>query len=226
MILLKNVAKKYEDTFALHKTTIKIEDGEFVLLVGQSGAGKSTIMKLIIGEQKPSEGQVYLDRTRIDTLTYKQLPQHRKSLGIIFQDFKLLNQKTAYENISFAMEIIGKSGTEIKKKVPQFLNMVGMSNKANKFPSQMSGGEQQRVAIARALINEPKVLLADEPTGNLDVFNGWDIVHLLQKLNQELNTTIILATHNKEVVNNIHKRVISLEKGHVIRDSMTGKYVI
>lgn len=227
MILFKNVIKTYgDDSYALHKTNFKIEDGEFVLLVGQSGAGKSTIMKLIIGEQKPSQGEVYFDKIRIDKLKYKQLPDHRKALGIVFQDFKLLNQKTAYENIAFAMEILGRDPVEIKRKVPRFLNIVGMSTKANKFPSQMSGGEQQRVAIARALINEPKVLLADEPTGNLDVFNSWDIVNLLLKINEQLNTTIVFATHNKEVVNNINKRVISLEKGKIIRDSVEGKYII
>lgn len=227
MILFKNVVKAYgDDSYALHKTNIKIEDGEFVLLVGQSGAGKSTLMKLITGEQKPSQGEVYLGKVRVDTLKYKDLPDHRKALGVVFQDFKLLSQKTAYENIAFAMEILGRDPIEIKRKVPRFLNIVGMGSKANKFPSQMSGGERQRIAIARALINEPRVLLADEPTGNLDVFNSWDIVNLLLKINEQLKTTIIFATHNKEVVNSINKRVISLDKGKVIRDSVEGKYII
>ena len=227
MILFKNVVKAYgDDSYALHKTNIKIEDGEFVLLVGQSGAGKSTLMKLITGEQKPSQGEVYLGKVRVDKLKYKDLPNHRKALGVVFQDFKLLSQKTAYENIAFAMEILGRDPIEIKRKVPRFLNIVGMGSKANKFPSQMSGGERQRIAIARALINEPRVLLADEPTGNLDVFNSWDIVNLLLKINEQLKTTIIFATHNKEVVNSINKRVISLDKGKVIRDSVEGKYII
>ncbi len=227
MILFKNVIKAYgDDSYALHKTNIKIEDGEFVLLVGQSGAGKSTIMKLITGEEKPSSGELYIGKVRVDKLRYKDLPNHRKALGVVFQDFKLLSQKTAYENIAFAMEILGRDPIEIKRKVPRFLNIVGMGSKANKFPSQMSGGERQRIAIARALINEPRVLLADEPTGNLDVFNSWDIVNLLLKINEQLKTTIIFATHNKEVVNSINKRVISLDKGKIIRDSVEGKYII
>lgn len=227
MILFKNISKLYGDDYlALNNINLKIEDGEFIVLVGQSGAGKSTLMKLITGEEKPNQGEVYFGNNRIDTLKYKHLPQHRRQLGIIFQDFKLLAQKTAFENVAFAMEIIGKDYLEIQRKVPRFLNIVGMGSKANKFPSQMSGGERQRVAIARALINEPRVLLADEPTGNLDVFNSWDIVNLLLKINEQLKTTIIFATHNKEVVNSINKRVISLDRGNIIRDSVEGKYII
>lgn len=228
MILFKNVTKAYgeEESFAIENINLKMESGEFVVLVGQSGAGKSTLMKLITGEQKPDKGEVFLDKTRVNDLRYGDMPKHRKSLGIIFQDFKLLPSKTAFENIAFAMEILGKDNLEISRKVPRFLNIVGMGSKANKFPSQMSGGERQRVAIARALINEPKVLLADEPTGNLDVFNSWDIVNLLLKINEQLKTTIIFATHNKEVVNSINKRVISLDKGKIIRDSLDGKYII
>ncbi|MEX0597050.1 MAG: ATP-binding cassette domain-containing protein [Candidatus Paceibacterota bacterium] len=228
MILFKNVTKAYgeEESFAIENINLKIEDGEFVVLVGQSGAGKSTLMKLIIGEQQPDKGEVFLGKTRVNDLRYGDMPRHRKSLGIIFQDFKLLPSKTAFENIAFAMEILGKDNLEISRKVPRFLNIVGMGSKANKFPSQMSGGERQRIAIARALINEPKVLLADEPTGNLDVFNSWDIVNLLLKINEQLKTTVIFATHNKEVVNSINKRVISLDKGKIIRDSLDGKYII
>jgi cell division transport system ATP-binding protein len=228
MILFKNVTKAYgeEESFAIENINLKIESGEFVVLVGQSGAGKSTLMKLITGEQKPDKGEVFLGKTRVNDLRYGDMPKHRKSLGIIFQDFKLLPSKTAFENIAFAMEILGKDNLEISRKVPRFLNIVGMGAKANKFPSQMSGGERQRIAIARALINEPKVLLADEPTGNLDVFNSWDIVNLLLKINEQLKTTIIFATHNKEVVNSISKRVISLDKGKIIRDSLDGKYII
>lgn len=228
MILFKNVSKSYgqEDSFALQGINLRIEDGEFVVLVGQSGAGKSTIMKLITGEEKPDSGEVFLGKTRINDLKYRDMPNHRKKLGVIFQDFKLLSQKTAYENVAFAMEIVGKDALEIKRKVPRFLNIVGMGSKINKFPNQMSGGERQRVAIARALINEPAVLLADECTGNLDVFNSWDIVNLLLKLNEQLKTTIIFATHNKEVVNSINKRVVSLDKGKIIRDSVDGKYII
>jgi cell division transport system ATP-binding protein len=228
MILFKNVTKTYgqQDSFAIENVNIKIDDGEFVILVGQSGAGKSTLMKLITGEQKADKGEVYLGKTLINDLKYRDMPHHRRSLGIIFQDFKLLAQKTAFENIAFAMEILGKDTLEIQRKVPRFLNIVGMGSKANKFPSQMSGGERQRVAIARALINEPAVLLADEPTGNLDVFNSWDIVNLLLKINEQLKTTVIFATHNKEVVNSINKRVISLDDGKIIRDSKEGKYII
>jgi cell division transport system ATP-binding protein len=205
---------------------LKIDEGDFVILVGQSGAGKSTLMKMVTGEQKPTQGEVFLQGKRIDSLKYHELPFHRRKLGVVFQDFKLLPQKTAYENVAFAMEVLGKESAEIKQKVPRFLNIVGMGGKANKFPTQMSGGEQQRVAIARALINEPTVLLADEPTGNLDVFNSWDIVNLLLQINEQLNTTVLFATHNKEVVNSINKRVVSLDRGRVIRDSQEGKYII
>ncbi len=227
MILFKNVSKEYGDNNpALDNVDLKIEDGEFVMLVGQSGAGKSSIIKMITGEEKPDKGAVYFQNRRIDKIKPKRLPDHRKQLGVVFQDFKLLSQKTAYENVAFAMEILGKSPQEIKRKVPRFLNIVGMSNKGKKFPAQMSGGEKQRLAIARALINEPAVLLADEPTGNLDVFNSWDIVNLLLKINEQLETTVIFATHNKEIVNSISKRVVSLDKGKVIRDSIEGKYII
>lgn len=227
MILFKNVSKKYaSDAPALHDINMRIESGDFVVLVGQSGAGKSTIMKLLTGEQRPTAGEIYIGKTDISKLPLQSMPHHRRQLGVVFQDFKLLQNKTAYENIAFAMEILGKDNLEIRKKVPRFLNIVGMGGKANKFPREMSGGEQQRIAIARALINEPKVLLADEATGNLDVFNSWDIVNLLLKINEQLRTTIVFATHNKEVVNSINKRVVSLDKGRIIRDSVEGKYII
>jgi len=227
MILFKNVSREYGDhNPALDNVSLKIEDGEFVMLVGQSGAGKSTIIKMLTGEEKTDQGVVYFQNRRIDRIKSRNLPDHRKQLGVVFQDFKLLSQKTAYENVAFAMEILGRSHKEIKRKVPRFLNIVGMSNKAKKFPAQMSGGEKQRLAIARALINEPSVLLADEPTGNLDVFNSWDIVNLLLKINEQLETTVLFATHNKEIVNSINKRVVSLDKGKVIRDSVEGKYII
>jgi cell division transport system ATP-binding protein len=227
MILFKNVSKKYaSDAPALHDVNMRIEPGEFIVLVGQSGAGKSTIMKLLTGEQRPTAGEIYIGKTDISKLPLRAMPHHRRQLGVVFQDFKLLQNKTAYENIAFAMEILGKDNLEIRKKVPRFLNIVGMGGKANKFPREMSGGEQQRIAIARALINEPKVLLADEATGNLDVFNSWDIVNLLLKINEQLRTTIVFATHNKEVVNSINKRVVSLDKGRIIRDSVEGKYII
>lgn len=227
MILFKNVTKTYsDDNIALQGINIKIDAGEFVTIVGQSGAGKSTLLKLLIGEEKPSEGEVYLKDKRVDSVKRKKLPSLRRHIGIVFQDFKLLPQKTLFENIAFGLEVLGKPGNEIRERVNQMVSLVGLFEKKDRFPDQISGGEKQRIAIARALVHEPDILLADEPTGNLDAINSWDIIQMLLKINESLGTTVLLATHNKEIVNTINKRVITLNKGRIARDHVVGQYVI
>ncbi len=226
MITFQNVSKIYNHkSSALEEVGFKIESDEFVSLVGRSGAGKSTIIKLLIGEEKPTKGRVIFNSYDINKLKTKELPVLRRRIGVIFQDFRLLLNKTAYENIAFALEVAGRSSREIAEFVPQALEMVGLKNKDNNFPKELSGGERQRVAIARAMINHPDVIIADEPTGNLDPINTAEIIRLLLKIN-ELGTIIILATHNKEIVNQLNKRVISLEKGRIIKDEKKGKYML
>jgi len=193
--------------------------------VGKNGAGKSTLIKILIGEEKPSKGRVYFDSYEVNKLELNELPAFRRKIGIVFQDFRLLPTKTAYENIAFALEVDGKSQSEIEEFVPQILDMVGLSERAFNFPHELSGGEKQRVAIARALIHQPDLLIADEPTGNLDPLNSAEIIKLLLKIN-ELGTTVILVTHNKDIVNNLHKRVVSMDNGRIIRDEENGKYVL
>lgn len=227
MILFKEVTKIYPgDNVALQDVDLKIESGEFVTIVGQSGAGKSTLLKLLIGEEKPTQGEVYIKDKRVDSVKRKKLPSLRRQIGIVFQDFKLLPQKTLYENIAFGLEVLGRRGNEIKERVHKMVSMVGLFEKKDRFPDQISGGEKQRIAIARALVHEPNILLADEPTGNLDAINGWDIIQMLLKINENLGTTVLLATHNKEIVNTINKRVITLNKGKIVRDHVIGQYVI
>ncbi len=204
---------------------LNIERGEFVSLVGQSGAGKSTLLKLLIVEEKPTAGRIFLDKQDVATLSHSELPFLRRRIGIIFQDFKLLAQKTVYENVAFAMEVAGKSKKEIKEDVPQILQLVGLEDKIKQFPRELSGGEQQRVAIARALVHQPDIIIADEPTGNLDPLNTWDVIRLLLKIN-ELGTTILLATHDREIINTLSKRVVSIDKGKVIRDEQNGRYIL
>jgi len=224
MILFENVSKIYSPTsIALQDVTLEIQPREFVSLVGPSGAGKSTILKLLIAEEMPTEGRVLLDGMEVTGLTLGELPYLRRRVGMVFQDYKLLANKTVYENIAFAMEAAGKADTEIQKSVPEALEIVDLVEKREHFPHELSGGEKQRVAIARAIINQPDVLMADEPTGNLDPVNTWEIVRLLQKIN-ELGTTVLLATHDKQIVDYLDRRVISLERGKVIRDEMKGKY--
>lgn len=227
MIFFKNVTKIYPgDNVALQDVNVKIEPGEFVTIVGQSGAGKSTLFKLLIAEEKPTEGEVYLKNKRVDDVRRKKLSSLRRQIGIVFQDFKLLPQKTLYENIAFGLEVLGRPGKEIKDRVLKMVSLVGLFEKKDRFPDQISGGEKQRIAIARALVHEPDVLLADEPTGNLDAINSWDIIQMLLKINENLKTTVMLATHNKEIVNTISKRVITLNRGKVVRDHVVGQYVI
>ncbi|OGD32315.1 cell division ATP-binding protein FtsE [Candidatus Azambacteria bacterium RIFCSPHIGHO2_02_FULL_52_12] len=225
MILFDKISKAYNGHFALENITLNIEQGEFVSIVGQSGAGKSTLLKLLIAEEKPTSGRIFLDKQDVTALPYAELPFLRRRIGTIFQDFKLLSQKTAYENIAFAMEVVGKSKKEIQEDVPQVLQLVGLEEKAKQFPNQLSGGEQQRVAIARALVHQPDIIIADEPTGNLDPLNTWDVIRLLLKIN-ELGTTILLATHDREIINTLNKRVVSIDKGKVIRDEQNGRYIL
>lgn len=226
MIAFHNVSKVYSNTSAaLQDIDLKIKPGEFVSLVGKSGAGKSTLMKLLIGEEKPTKGRVVFQSYEINKLRPHELPALRRQIGTVFQDFKLLPTKTGYENVAFALEVEGASQRDIEEFVPQVLDMVGLSDKQHHFPHQLSGGEKQRVAIARAMIHRPALLIADEPTGNLDDTNTEEIIRLILKIN-ELGTTIILATHNRHVVNSIQKRVVTLSNGRIVRDEEKGKYVI
>jgi cell division transport system ATP-binding protein len=227
LIQYKNVYTIYDNKFeALNGIDLHIKNGEFVSLIGPNGAGKSTLLKLLTKELIPQGGEVFVDGVNIANLESKDIPILRRKIGTIFQDFKLLTNKTAFENVAFALEVCGVPTTEILQDVPRVLNIVGLSNKMDNFPNQLSGGERQRVAIARALIHRPGILLADEPTGNLDLVNSYDVVKLLLKIN-ELGTTVILATHNREVVNAIGRRVISMEEGKIVRDQMEeGKYII
>lgn len=225
MIAFQNVSKAYTKSTALEDVTFKIDAGEFVSLVGKSGAGKSTIIKLLIGEERPTKGRVVFANTEVNRLPSRALPELRRQIGIVFQDFRLLNAKTAYENIAFAMEVGGKSQMDIEDLVPKVLDMVGLAERANNFPNELSGGEKQRVAIARAMVNRPSVIVADEPTGNLDPMNTWDIITLLQKINA-LGTTIMLATHSKEIIDKLGKRVLSLDSGRLIRDDKVGRYIL
>jgi cell division transport system ATP-binding protein len=225
MIVFQNVSKIYDGCIALDKINFEIRPSEFVSVAGPSGAGKSTLLKLLIGEERPSKGKVFLDKQNIHLIQERDLPKLRRKIGMVFQDFRLLPDRTAYENVAFAMEVVGAAEKEIGRDVPQLLELVGLADKLNQFPHQLSGGEKQRVAIARALIHRPSVILADEPTGNLDLLNTWDIVRLLTKIN-ELGTTIILATHDREIINTLGRRVVTLDKGRVIRDEEKGRYIL
>lgn len=224
MIEVQHVSKSYGSTPVLHDVSLAIEAGEFVSLVGQSGAGKSTLIKLLTREELPSNGRIYVAGRDISELSRAELPAYRRKIGVIFQDFRLLMQKTVTENIAYALEVCGAASSDIKRRVPKILELVGLDNRESNYPAELSGGEQQRVAIARALIHSPKILIADEPTGNLDPVNTWEIIDLLYRINQ-LGTTIVLATHNKAVVDRLRRRVIELRKGKIVRDEERGSYV-
>jgi len=225
MIAFNNVSKIYNSRTVLEDIDFKIKPGEFVSIVGKSGAGKSTIIRLLIGEEKPSRGRVIFGPHEVNKLKPKELPEIRRQMGIIFQDFKLLPTKTAYENVAFALEVEGRSQLEIEELVPQMLDIVGLYDQQHNFPHELSGGMKQRAAIARAMVHKPAVIVADEPTGNLDPVNTWEIIDLLVKIN-ELGTTVILATHSKEIINKITKRVISIDEGRIIKDEERGKYFL
>ena len=226
MIRFDKVSKEYPgSTPALHNIDFVVEAGEFVSIVGQSGAGKTTMLKMILAEERPTEGSVFFDKVNVHKLTKGEIPHIRRRIGSVFQDFRLLPNKTAFENIAFIMEAAGRADEDIKNDVPYVLEMVGLKDKAWHFPRQLSGGERQRVAIARAIVNQPDLLIADEPTGNLDPINTEDIVQIFKKIN-DIGTTIILTTHNKGVIDNLHKRVITMENGKIVRDDKHGKYVL
>lgn len=226
MIYFDNVSKIYDksETYALTNIELAINDGEFVFLVGMSGAGKSTLIKLLQSELSPTYGKVIVNDTDTSDLSSRTLPRYRRMIGMIFQDFRLLTNKTVYENVAFAMQILGKSGKQIRQDVPYALQLVGLEDKEYSYPTQLSGGEQQRVAIARAIVNRPPILIADEPTGNLDLQNSIQIMKLLNAINEQ-GTTVIVATHDKEVVDSMQKRVIRLEQGRIVSDIQRGRYM-
>ncbi len=226
MIVFQGVSKNFNGgSSALEEIDFEIGPGEFVSLSGRSGAGKSTVIKLLIGEDKPSKGRVFFGQYEVNKLKDDDLPAFRRHIGVVFQDFRLLPTKTAYENVAFALEVAGRPAREITELVPQILDMVGLGDKMKNFPKQLSGGECQRVAIARAMIHRPEVVIADEPTGNLDPFHTFEIMKLLEKIN-ELGTTVLLATHDKDVINSLEKRVITLDNGRIVRDEKKGKYML
>lgn len=226
MIKFEKVSKIYPGDFvALENIDLAIEQGEFVSIVGQSGAGKSTLLKMIYAEEHPTTGHVYFNDRDLSKIKRKHLPYYRRNIGTVFQDFKLLPQKTAFENVAYALEVAGEPTDEINERVPEILDIVGMGNKMEKYPRQLSGGEQQKVSLARALVHRPLVIIADEPTGNLDPISTWEIVQLLLKINS-FGTTILLATHNKDIVDKISRRVIAVDRGRLIRDHQKGKYSI
>lgn len=217
MITFNNVTKLYSNNTGLQNVNINIEKGDFAFLVGPSGAGKSTFIKLIFKELDPDSGSIVVDGQDITKLSNKKIPTLRRKLGIVFQDFRLLPKKTVYENVAFAMEILYKSPRQIRRRVPQILSLVGISDKADKYPHELSAGEQQRVAIARAIVNNPKVLIADEPTGNLDPDTAWEIMDLLNQINIT-GTTVVMVTHAKDIVDRMQKRVIAIDSGCVVHD--------
>ncbi len=224
MIIFSNVSKTYENgTKALDNVSFFIDRGEFVFVVGPSGAGKSTLIKLLMHEETATSGDVIINNVNVGSLRQKEIPYLRRSMGVVFQDFRLLPKKTVYENVSFAMEIVGASKREMRRQVPNVLSMVGLSHKAKMLPSQLSGGEQQRVVLARALANNPALLIADEPTGNLNPKTAMEIVELLDDINKR-GTTVIMATHAKDIVDSMKKRVIAIEDGVIARDEARGEY--
>ena len=226
MIRFKNVSKTYPpDVVGLQNVNVHIRPGEFVSIVGQSGTGKTTFAKLLIAEERPSKGQIVIGGWDISAIKTSEVPLLRRQIGVVFQDFKLLPKKTVYENVAFALEVCGATPKKIKSVVPQALKIVGLTSKAGRYPRQISGGEQQRVVIARSLVHRPKIIVADEPTGNLDSLNTREIIDLLKKIN-EFGTTVVLVTHNRDVVNELARRVITIDRGMIVSDQEEGKYLL
>jgi len=226
MIKFDKVTKIYNsDSVVLQDISFKIKEGEFVSIVGKSGAGKTTLTRLLLGLEEPTSGQVYFENIDIHTADLSQIQIIRRKIGVVYQDYKLLSVKTVYENVAYIMEVEGKENSEISSEVPKVLEIIGLRNKTNNFPKELSGGEQQRLAIARALVNHPNLIIADEPTGNLDPYNTYEVISLLQKINKA-GRTVILLTHDREVVNKLGRRVITLDKGKIIRDEEEGRFII
>ncbi|HEM3511216.1 TPA: cell division ATP-binding protein FtsE [Streptococcus suis] len=224
IIEMKDVSKKYGNgTTALRGVSVNVEAGEFTYIVGPSGAGKSTFIKLLYREEKLDKGSLKVGKFDLAKIKKRDVPLLRRSVGVVFQDYKLLPKKTIFENIAYAMEVIGEKPRNIKKRVMEVLDLVGLKHKIRSFPNELSGGEQQRIAIARAIVNNPKVLIADEPTGNLDPENSWEIMNLLERINLQ-GTTVLMATHNSQIVNTLRHRVIAIEDGRVVRDEEQGEY--
>jgi cell division transport system ATP-binding protein len=225
VINFDNVSKQYKNsnTPALNDINLNIEQGEFVFLVGQSGSGKSSLLRLLLKEEKPSSGTVTVDGINVGKLPNRKVPAFRRTMGIVFQDFRLLPGKSVFDNVAFGMEVIGKSKKEIRQRIPAILDLVGLDEKAHRLPSELSGGEQQRVALARAFVNKPKLLLADEPTGNLDPSTSVGIMKLLDRINRT-GTTIVMATHDVAIVDQMRKRIVQMENGNIIRDQERGMY--
>ena len=225
MIKLEHVSKSYSAGIpALNDVSLNIEEGEFVFIVGDSGSGKSTLIKLLLKELEPTEGTITINGQKLNKIRRRQIPKFRRKIGVVFQDFRLLKDRNIYDNVAFAQKVIGESTRSIKKNVPLMLSMVGLAAKYRSYPKQLSGGEQQRVAMARALVNNPDIILADEPTGNLDPKNSLDIMNLLEDINKR-GTTVVVVTHNKDIVNEMKKRVITLKKGVIISDEKEGGYI-
>ncbi|HPV70966.1 MAG TPA: cell division ATP-binding protein FtsE [Candidatus Magasanikbacteria bacterium] len=226
MIYFKNVSKIYPpNSPAVKDIHLQIEQGEFVSIVGQSGTGKTTLVKLMIAEEKPSVGELTINGWDVGKLSAQEIPILRRQMGVIFQDFKLLDKKTVFENVAFALQVCGTPSGRINKVVPEVLEIVGLDKKAQRYPGQLSGGEQQRVVVARSLVHAPKIIVADEPTGNLDALNTQEVIEILKRIN-DLGVTVVLVTHNREIVNMLRRRVITLDQGKIVNDQAKGKYII
>jgi len=225
LIELKNITKTYGRSIAVKDINLVLREGEFLCLVGQSGVGKTTLIKLLTKQENPDKGQIFVAGRNLADLRDREVPFYRRKIGVVFQDFKLLPQKTVWENVAFALEVCGFSSTDITRRTERVLDLVGLGRRQNNYPAELSGGERQRAAIARALVHSPRIFIADEPTGNLDPVNTWEIIELLYRINQK-GTTVILATHNRQVVDRIQQRVVLMKSGRIVSDQRSGKYVI